>query len=214
MTTSPKFGFTLMVDNLLTPEVVVNEMGIGHDCLIAATVKDYTPTPPGTPADGDCYLVGATATGAWAGHDQSFAFYSSGWVFVTCPQYYVTYNVTDGYFYQKGASAWSRLTITDHLSGYIGGSLANQDYTIAINLPFAGTITETNTKCESGTATATFKVNTTALGGTVNSVSSTLDTQAHASSNTFSAGDTLVVTISANSSCVGFTYSVKLTRPL
>lgn len=43
-----------------------------------------SPTPPSAPAVGDCYLVGAGATGAWAGQDGSLACFSEGgWRFIT-----------------------------------------------------------------------------------------------------------------------------------
>jgi hypothetical protein len=38
--------------------------------------------PPGTPADGDTYIPAATATGAWAGHEEDWAI-NSQWVFGT-----------------------------------------------------------------------------------------------------------------------------------
>jgi hypothetical protein len=78
----------------------------------------------------------------------------------------------------------------------------------------AGTITETVTKSVSGTCTATFKVNSTALGGTANSVSSAEQSQAHASTNTFVAGDDIVLTVSSNSSCADMSFSIKYTRTL
>lgn len=93
-------------------------------------------------------------------------------------------------------------------------TVANQDYIIVLKAPHAGTITETTSKCTSGTATATFKVNTTALGGTANSVSSTEQSQARSTSNTFAADDDIVVTMSANSSCVGAVFTIKYTRTL
>lgn len=41
-------------------------------------------TPPGSPADGDTYLVPAGATGAWSGQDQNVAYWDgSAWVFYT-----------------------------------------------------------------------------------------------------------------------------------
>lgn len=93
-------------------------------------------------------------------------------------------------------------------------TVANGDYTIALKVPHGGTITETASKCTSGTATATFKINTTALGGTANAVSSTEQAQAQASANVFVADDDLVVTMSANSSCLGAVFTIKYTRTL
>jgi len=200
-----------MPDNVLTPEVIVNELGIGHDCLIAATVINYTATPPGSPADGDCYLVAASATGAWSGKDQTFAFYSSGWQFVTCPQGYTVTNLNDGYRYKKGASTWAAVTVVDKVTGQIA-TVANQDYTLLLNAPWPGTITHTTMKSDSGTCTATVKVNGSAISGTANSVSSTRSIQSH--TQTFAAGDDITMTISSNSSCLGLGYTIEFTRPV
>lgn len=101
----------------------------------------------------------------------------------------------------------------EFIAGYIK-SPANQDYRLVVKIPHGGTITETVTRSESGTCTATFKVNTTALGGTANSVSSSEQAQAQASSNTFVADDDIVVTISSNSSCAGMSFTIKYTRTL
>jgi hypothetical protein len=52
------------------------------DILVQTAVIDKDDTaPPGSPSDGDLYIVAATATGAWAGHDTELAYYRSGWVF-------------------------------------------------------------------------------------------------------------------------------------
>lgn len=45
--------------------------------------KDLT-APPGSPSDGDCYIVGDSATGDWSGHDAEVAFrMSTAWAFIT-----------------------------------------------------------------------------------------------------------------------------------
>ena len=45
--------------------------------------KDLT-APPGSPSEGDRYIVGPSATGAWSGHDDDIAEYSeSAWEFYT-----------------------------------------------------------------------------------------------------------------------------------
>lgn len=99
------------------------------------------------------------------------------------------------------------------IAGFIA-SPSDKSYTIVLKMAHGGTITETVTKSVSGTCTATFKVNSTALGGTANSVSSTEQSQAHSTSNTFAAGDDIVLTISSNSSCVDMSFSIKYTRVL
>ncbi len=99
------------------------------------------------------------------------------------------------------------------MAGYIG-TVADKNYKIVVKAAHGGTITETTTISESGTVTATFKINTTALGGTANSVSSSEQSQAHASANVFSAGDDIVITTSSNSSCLGMSFTIKYTRTL
>lgn len=49
------------------------------DTLCQASVidKDLT-TPPGSPAEGDCYIVAATGTGAWTGWDNRVVRYIDG----------------------------------------------------------------------------------------------------------------------------------------
>ena len=93
-------------------------------------------------------------------------------------------------------------------------TVANKDYRVVINASFGGTINEVTTRSESGTCTLTGKINTTALGGTANSVSSSEQTQAHSSANVFVAGDDIVLTASANAACLGMSVKIKYTRSL
>jgi hypothetical protein len=75
----------------------------------------------------------------------------------------------------------------------------NKDYRVVVNSALARTITGVTTRSSTGTCTLTVKINTTALGGTANSVSSTESTQAHTSANAVAVGDDIVFTVSANS---------------
>lgn len=104
-------------------------------------------------------------------------------------------------------------TVTDGWSG-IFRTGADDTVNLVQKAPFAGTITSTTTKSASGTATYTFKINTTALGGTANSVSSVESEQAHASANAFVAGDDIVVTRSADATCVDASFTIKYTREI
>lgn len=98
--------------------------------------------------------------------------------------------------------------------GLISGNLANQDYLVFLKMPHAGTITETVTISTSGTATATFKINTVSLGGTANSVSTTEQSQPHTLQNSFLAGDDIVITISSNAAAQNMSFMIKYTRDL
>lgn len=88
------------------------------------------------------------------------------------------------------------------------------DYKIVVKAPHGGTITEMTTISASGTCTLTGKINTTAFGGTANSVSSSEQSQVQASANVFVAGDDIVLTVSGNSSCSKMTFTIKYTRTL
>lgn len=78
---------------------------------------------------------------------------------------------------------------------------ANQDYDVEISALVGKTITSIISRCKSGTMTATFKINGTALGGGANSVSTTKQTKTHTSANVIAVGDDFTCTVSANSSC-------------
>lgn len=116
-----------------------------------------------------------------------------------------------------GNTAFEAYTPVTTSTGAISGLIeypSNKDYMIVIKAPYSGTITETTTRSTSGTCTATFKINTTALGGTANSVSSVEQSQLHASSNVFAAGDDIVITISSNSACLNMSFTIAYTYSL
>lgn len=75
-----------------------------------------------------------------------------------------------------------------------------KDYRVVVDAAVARTITEVTTICSTGTATLTVKINSTALGGTANSVSSSEQSQSHSSANAVAAGDDIVLTLSSVSS--------------
>lgn len=90
---------------------------------------------------------------------------------------------------------------------------SDKDYKILVKCPFAWTITGVTTITTAGTATVTCKINSTALGGTANSASTSEQSQAHSSSNAVSEGDDIVLTVSSTSSCEGLSVNVTGTYP-
>lgn len=88
--TTPRLGAPELTAGQAAPETTVNEQiryveqGAGH-----FSIKDRDlATPPGSPADGDRYIVASSPTGAWAANAGDIAFYmNTGWEFI---------NITEG----------------------------------------------------------------------------------------------------------------------
>lgn len=114
---------------------------------------------------------------------------------------------------QTQFSGKASVTQTIDIQGFIEAP-ANKDYKVVINTTFGFTINEVTTRSTAGTITCTGKINTTALGGTANSVSTTETTQTHSSANVVAVGDDVVLTLSSNSSCANMSFKIKGTRTL
>ena len=89
---------------------------------------------------------------------------------------------------------------------------ADGDYPIDINAAYPYTITQVDSQCTSGSCTATSKIGTTALGGTANAVSTSLQSQTHTTANAVALAGTSKVTISANSACENLRLVLWITR--
>lgn len=88
------------------------------DVLLQAAVKSKTLTaPPGSPANGDRYIVAASPTGAWAGHATHIAVWTTDnpaspsgvWEFYTPQAGWLVPNVADTTVYVFFSSAWTAI---------------------------------------------------------------------------------------------------------
>lgn len=69
------------------PHVTVNEALRWLECFAQLSVIDIAAAPPGSPADGDTYIVASGGTGAFAGHDLEVALYmGNAWAFREAPE--------------------------------------------------------------------------------------------------------------------------------
>ena len=65
-------------------EIYVNEALALLDALLHGAIEGTASSPPATPADGNCWLVGASPTGDWAGAGGKIAARQGGnWLFIT-----------------------------------------------------------------------------------------------------------------------------------
>jgi len=87
----------------------------------------------------------------------------------------------------------------------------SENYLVGLRMRHAGTITRTTTKCASGTATCTIKINSSNIGQAAHSVSTTEQSIARTSSNTFVAGDDISIDFSAAAACLQMAFSIEYT---
>lgn len=111
----PKLGLLI---NALTGEV--------HDVALRALLRALdqmpflsvinrtTTAPPGSPANGDAYIVATGGSGAWSGHDKSVAVWTTDnpvtpsglWEFYAPRAGWFVYSVADTAFYNYSGTAW------------------------------------------------------------------------------------------------------------
>lgn len=113
MTTTPRLGAPELEASQAVPETTVNEQvrfleqGAAHFIF-----KDRDlAAPPGSPADGDCYLVAASATGDWAGHDGEIAFrLSTAWAFIAAKEGFTAWVNDENQLIVFDGAAWTNIT--------------------------------------------------------------------------------------------------------
>lgn len=119
MADTPKLVLPEISVSQSSKEVTHNEGLTILDCLVQPNVKDKDLTaPPGSPSDGDCYIVGASATGDWSGEDGNIAYYdASAWDFNDPAEGWITYVQDEDLFYvYNGSSVWEPMMGTGSLA--------------------------------------------------------------------------------------------------
>lgn len=118
-------------------------------------------------------------------------------------------------FYNEIARVIKRLANYDSGSEdrmFVADFPDDKAYGLWLKSPYAFTISSVTSKSSAGTATATVKINGTALGGTANSVSTSEQSQAHTSDNSVAIGDDVTVEFSSVSGCEDAQISVEYSR--
>lgn len=83
MTTSATAGIPYIATQQAQPEVTHNQALNMLQGVMFGVISSGIDTPPGSPSEGDSYIVGTSPTGAWLGKENAIAIYlSSSWVFI------------------------------------------------------------------------------------------------------------------------------------
>ncbi len=111
MAQTQHLGITLIEQSQSQKEVTANEAFNRLDALLntGAIDKDVA-TPPGSPAEGDVYIVASGATDDWATHENDIAYYSQIWRFITPREGLIIWVNDEDALYRYDGSAWALYT--------------------------------------------------------------------------------------------------------
>jgi hypothetical protein len=111
--TTPRLGLPELVSGQAVPETTVNDQVRGLEAFAGhAVFKDRDlATPPGSPADGDCYLVAASPTGAWTGNAGNIAYrLNTAWRFYAPFEGCTAWVNDEDVFIGYNGATWSTLS--------------------------------------------------------------------------------------------------------
>jgi hypothetical protein len=108
--TTPRLALPELVEAQAGKEQTHNAALARLDALVGPAVESMMETdPPGSPAEGDLYVPAATATGAWAGHEDELAQYlNAAWAFYAPWDGLAVWSIDDeaGYRWSESGGAW------------------------------------------------------------------------------------------------------------
>jgi hypothetical protein len=144
MSTSPKLGYTELTAGQAVPESTVNEIAryLEQGAAKFTFKSRTTAAEPGSPSDGDCYLLTGSPTGThWSGNASKIAFYeNTAWVFLTAKQgFMATVNDESNVAIYYTGSAWASfggttgaLLAANNLSDVASASTSRTNLGVAI----------------------------------------------------------------------------------
>jgi hypothetical protein len=75
--TSPRHELPFLFAGQSQKELTVNEAHARIDALLHPAIEGIADDPPGSPDEGECWLVDAVPTGDWADHEGELACYQA-----------------------------------------------------------------------------------------------------------------------------------------
>lgn len=107
MSSTGRLSLPYIVTAQAQKEVTHNDALNRLDAFVTPVVADIASAPPGSPAEGDLYIVGASATGDFAGQEDNLAQYlTGGWVFYTPFKWMDAFVEADDSRYAWDGSTW------------------------------------------------------------------------------------------------------------
>lgn len=180
------------------------------DALLVLSTKSKTLTaPPGSPTNGDRYIVGAGATGAWATHDNAIAVWttdnpsapSGEWEFYAATVGMISFNVADLVVYKWTGTSWDPIYDKPFDPSLFvpglpaaGATLLRFVFTRAVTFPIS--LTGSFAGCgvaSTGSKSFTLNKNGSSIGSVNIAAAATVATFTFSAGVSFAAGDILTV---------------------
>jgi hypothetical protein len=110
MTQSARLGAPFIQAAQVDKSTTHNEALAVFDIVASAAVAGFlVDTPPATPSNGDCYILGASPSGVWSGHVFALAGYTAGgWRFIAAVEGLSAFDKASGETIAFKDGAWEK----------------------------------------------------------------------------------------------------------
>lgn len=104
-----RLGLPLLAPGQAQKELFHNEALAAIDIAVQASVRGVgIASPPASPGEGDCWVVGDAPTGEWAGHAAAIAGWTGGgWRFVEAREGLAVWDASNGAVVRHVAGRWA-----------------------------------------------------------------------------------------------------------
>lgn len=107
MANTPHLGLTLLEQAQAQKELTLNAALYRVEALLNTSVLDKDlASPPASPTEGDVYIVAASATGGWSGHEGEIAYFEQIWRFIQPNNGLMLWVADESKFYQFDGADW------------------------------------------------------------------------------------------------------------
>lgn len=127
MADTPRLGITELEQAVKSKYLNINSAYQNVDALVHLSVEDKDLTAPPAHVQGNLYIVGGSATGAWSGEDDNIAqSYNSAWYFYTPIKGFFCYVKDEDELYFYNGSGWVKYT--ENLNTLKCGDISGGNY--------------------------------------------------------------------------------------
>lgn len=142
MESTSRFGLPLLFTGQAQKEITHNEALLRLDALIIPSLTGSAGGPPGTPDEGDAWLIAEPSTGAWAQQSGKIAtWHAGGWTFLQPQAGYMAWNKATGSHIVFDGSAW-RLGVWPVRSVEVEGKQVVGSRQPSVSLPAGGAVVD------------------------------------------------------------------------